>query len=356
MSEPGRKKQREFFINMLTAEEQQELSLIETRINEKTGSLFVERKNLKSEVTVMEAQAKNHVFTQDERDILAYGATINTTLAELKIKKEVADKVISSAGVNAEKLNNLRIRKQEREDQNKRWNTEMDENIAELELKLKNLKDDKDIANEKFRELCVADDKAIEELEPLVDEKAILEAHTALIGTDKEPGLTERIAKGERIQQTYTGIIERQKMYIQATTDLKTKKARIEQLDADIELDRTNKKKIVSESKNIPTRWGIDDEGVTFDGIPFVESDISTSKSACAIAELMILINQTPIMLMGDAEVLGYSALAELKALAIQHNKIMIFAEHDRQSKDVHLVCYDELDISDEAQPKQNLF
>ena len=46
----------------------------------------------------------------------------------------------------------------------------------------------------------------------------------------------------------------------------------------------------------------INSDYITINNIPFVESDISKSQATKAIAELMIRVNQSPIMLMGDAE------------------------------------------------------
>ena len=48
---------------------------------------------------------------------------------------------------------------------------------------------------------------------------------------------------------------------------------------------------------------------------------------------------------MGDAEKPGYKVLNELKQIADDNNKIMIFAEHNRQSTELKLVCYDEMEI-----------
>lgn len=50
-------------------------------------------------------------------------------------------------------------------------------------------------------------------------------------------------------------------------------------------------------------------------------------------------------MIMGDAESLGFEVLEELVEIAKEHNRIMVFAEHDRTMDDVELICYDELDI-----------
>ena len=69
----------------------------------------------------------------------------------------------------------------------------------------------------------------------------------------------------------------------------------------------------------------------------------------------MMKVNQCPIMLMGDAEVLGFDALAELNEEAEKNGKIMIFAEHVRTLEEIKLVCYDDLE-KPEVKPTKELF
>ena len=131
----------------------------------------------------------------------------------------------------------------------------------------------------------------------------------------------------------FLSIVERNNI---STTDLKNLQSKAEELTKRIEDLRQEKKDIISNSKNIPARWE-EDEYVTYDGLPFYETDISASKAVRAITKLMIHINKAPIMLMGDAEKLGYKVLNELKQIADDNNKIMIFAEHNRQSTELKL-------------------
>ena len=58
----------------------------------------------------------------------------------------------------------------------------------------------------------------------------------------------------------------------------------------------------------------------------------------------MMKINKSPIMLMGDAESLGFEILNELEQQAKEHGKIMIFAEHLRSADELKLVCYDDIE------------
>jgi hypothetical protein len=178
-----------------------------------------------------------------------------------------------------------------------------------------------------------------------------------MYGDNDTPSLTERINKGKKIVQRYNSLLSIVEHNNISTTDLKNLQSKAEELTKRIEDLRQEKKDIISNSKNIPARWGIEDEYVTYDGLPFYETDISASKSVRAIADLMIHINKAPIMLMGDAEKLGYKVLNELKQIADDNNKIMIFAEHNRQSTELKLVCYDEMEIPETpSNDTSNLF
>ena len=185
----------------------------------------------------------------------------------------------------------------------------------------------------------------------------ISEAKKEMYGDNDTPSVTERINKGKRIVQRYNSLLSIVEHNNISTTDLKNLQSKAEELTKRIEDLRQEKKDIISNSKNIPARWGIEDEYVTYDGLPFYETDISASKSVRAIADLMIHINKAPIMLMGDAEKLGYKVLNELKQIADDNNKIMIFAEHNRQSTELKLVCYDEMEIPETpSNDTSNLF
>ena len=96
-------------------------------------------------------------------------------------------------------------------------------------------------------------------------------------------------------------------------------------------------------SENIPYGISLDDEGISLDGVPLLESDMAKSRATRIVANIMMKVNQAPFMLMGDAEHLGYEALNELRLIAEENGKMMIFAEHVRDKDSLGLVCFDDI-------------
>ena len=163
-------------------------------------------------------------------------------------------------------------------------------------------------------------------------------------GTADNPGLIKRLANGQNKKDELLQIevLAKQKEEDENKYKLKFKEA--EEYDTKIEILRESKKSIIKNSENIPLGWSLTDDYLTINGVPFMETDLSKSQATKAIAELMMRINKCPIMLMGDAEALGYEILDELDAYAKEQGKIMVFAEHVRQAEELKLVCYDNLE------------
>ena len=156
--------------------------------------------------------------------------------------------------------------------------------------------------------------------------------------------LNNRIAIGEE-QKKKILLAEQVKIkYDKSEKELSEKEKRSEELTREIEDRRRRRKEIITTSKSIPEGYEVNDDGISIDGVPFVETDLSKSSATKAIAKLMVHVNEAPVMLMGDADALGFPVLNELNEYAKEHNKIMVFAEHVRTVDDLHVVCYDEID------------
>lgn len=364
-TEPGRKKQREQFISMLSEQDKEQLKDIEAKINGKDGTLFTKRTNAKAMVATLEEQGKKHVHTPEDQAILSGGNKIKPLLDSLKADKEKLEKVVNESAVNMEKLSNARKGKQSLMDDNEAFNVTIDEEIAELERKLEAKRKSKADTNKACSETITKYDKDITELEKQVDEKTITEAKVALSGDpegktkEEVHGVTMRLEKGQEIQTRYVALLAKNEEWVKSEKELQAKRKEVENLNTEIDELREKKKTIIKNSKDIPDRWGIEDDGVTYDGQPFTMEDISLSKATRAIAELMIHVNKAPVMIMGDAECLGYPILRELNEIAKEFDRIMIFAEHDRTIDDIELVCYDMMGIPDgpvDVKPSNNLF
>lgn len=360
-TEAGRKKQRETFISMLSEEERKELNDIDAKINGKTGAWFISRTTTNSEIAVLEGQIKAHIHNEEQRKLLATGNDIKKLRDELLVDRDKYKNIIEDSKVGIVQLESAQKELKTIEDNHTKSSDDLDTEIAELEKKLVEKKAAKILLDKTYNEDITIATKAVEEFSKVVDINIINNARLQLNGEPEKDdmgvmiaydkprikGIVERLVIGEKMVKDYEALVTQKAEWSKTEVELKEKRLKAELLTKDIEEARKRKKTIIKDSKNLPSRWDIEDEYITYDGIPFTESDISMSKAIRAIAELMININDAPIMLMGDAEVLGYPILAELKALAVEHDKIMVFAEHDRDVSDIELVCYEDMDIPD---------
>ena len=163
-------------------------------------------------------------------------------------------------------------------------------------------------------------------------------------GTEKNPGLNKRLEIGQQKKDEIIKIEVLNNQKVADKTEYDKKLKTFNNYDKEIKDLRDEKKSIIQNSPNIPDGWEINSDYITINNIPFVESDISKSQATKAIAELMMRVNQSPIMLMGDAESLGYEVLDQLDAAAKENGKIMIFAEHIREIEERRLICYDDME------------
>lgn len=357
LTEPGRKKQRDLFINLLSDKEVKRLREIEEMVDSKKGTLFIERTTVNSEIKAQEAIIARNKLSPEDEQILKDGPKAVTLLNEIEEKASNYQKAIDNYETKYQYYNERLNAYNAMQDKHDAYDKKLTDEIEELEIMLARKREEKislHNTNEVYKENEL---KKLDELFKEINSIDISEAKKEMYGDNDTPSLAERINKGKRIVQRYNSllsIVERNNI---STTDLKNLQSKAEELTKRIEDLRQEKKDIISNSKNIPARWGIEDEYVTYDGLPFYETDISASKSVRAIADLMIHINKAPIMLMGDAEKLGYKVLNELKQIADDNNKIMIFAEHNRQSTELKLVCYDEMEIPETpSNDTSNLF
>jgi hypothetical protein len=333
------------------------LQEIDEMVDSKKGTLFIERTTVNNEIKAQVAIIARNKLSPEDQQILKDGPKAVTLLEEIEEKASNYQKAIDNFETKYQYYNERLNAYNAMQDKHNAYDKKLTDEIEELEIMLARKREEKislHNTNEVYKENEL---KKLDELFKEINSVDISEAKKEMYGDNDTPSLTERINKGKKIVQRYNSLLSIVENNNISTTDLKNLQSKTEELTKRIEDLRQEKKDIISNSKNIPARWGIEDEYVTYDGLPFYETDISASKSVRAIADLMIHINKAPIMLMGDAEKLGYKVLNELKQIADDNNKIMIFAEHNRQSTELKLVCYDEMEIPETpSNDTSNLF
>lgn len=323
-SEVGRKKQRDIIMKLLNEKEQDEINQIEANINTRNGILYIERQNVNRDVESLNSVVNNSILSDEQKTLLKQAETINDEYNKLVVRKTEIELLIQ---VDPELIK--RIAELE--------NTIYTANnkISEVQLEIKRLEqvilDQEDIVKTAKEELI--------QRQPKTNGDVNVEELKQELNT-----VSERIAKGQEVINKLSLAQSLESNRKSKVEEVKAKQAIADGLTEKIEILRKRKQSIIKGCTAIPESISIDDEYITIDGIPFTEEDVSKSKATKAIARLMMLVNKAPIMLMGDAESLGYEVLNELKEEAEAMGKTMVFAEHVRYLDELTLVCFDELD------------
>jgi len=354
---PGRKKQREIFMNLLSEKERIDILEIEQKVDATNGEFVASRRALNTEIDFLKKKVDTSILTLEEKTLLKQKDEIISTVAELETTKETIEKLINGVSGTVERRKSITEQLTQLKDANTEYVTNHNKQIDDIDAQILALEKKRKENEEALSNVVsIYDEKKTNletELKTLNESGSIsveeIDAKTAELTT-----ITERIKKGKEykdailVLETKVGNVDFEKEQL----EIKTKQAN--DFDAKITTLREKKKDIIKNSQYIPLGWSLGDDCVTINGIPFMETDLSKSQATKAIAELMMRINKAPVMLMGDAEALGYEVLDELLATAKETGKIMIFAEHVRTANELQLVCYD--DLVHESQEKKALF
>jgi len=344
-SVPGRKKQRDIFMKLLTDKERVDIEDIDKKINTTNGEFIESRKNLNREVDFLKKRIDSVILSVEQKNLYADRVNIQKLFAELTEQQKQLESTLSSTEVFEAQIkakNDLRDKAEQTfneyvETSNKEIDG-IEAEISRLQRQLVNKKEEVETKRLSYKEEREKYDNDIKELSKKVDIDFITKTR------DDLNLLNKRIESGKTVIEEIVKVTSIMESLEKDKAEYETKAKEAKEFDNKIETLREKKKEIIFKSNNIPAGWSLDDDFVTIDGIPFLETDISKSKATKAIANLMMKINKSPIMLMGDAESLGFEILNELEQQAKEHGKIMIFAEHLRSADELKLVCYDDIE------------
>ena len=344
-SVPGRKKQRDIFMKLLTEKERVDIEDIDKKINITNGEFIESRKNLNREVDFLKKRIDSVILSVEQKSLYADRVNTQKLFTELTEQQKQLESTLSSTEVFEAQIkakNELRDKAEQTfneyvETSNKEIDG-IEAEISRLQKQLVNKKEEVETKRLSYKEEREKYDNDIKELSKKVDIDFITKTRDDLNIINK------RIESGKTVIEEIVKVTSIMESLDKDKAEYETKAKEAKEFDNKIETLREKKKEIIFKSNNIPAGWSLDDDSVTIDGIPFLETDISKSKATKAIANLMMKINQSPIMLMGDAESLGFEILNELEQQAKEHGKIMIFAEHIRFADELKLVCYDDIE------------
>lgn len=356
-TEKGRQQQREILMKLLSESERNEISNIDSLINTSTGTKYLQRQTINKEIDSLKTLIESRKLTALELETKNKKQQAENLITKLQNELDANNLIISNSST-------FEVRLEAAEDKLKNFDDVVNPNIESLEKDIKELEkqleekrtllqNNKDRISNERPDLVTAvenirkefDSEKLEAAKKLVngldeDEFSALESAP----TEVQLGLKRRLERGKSFIKSIDAIITKEDLLKKDENTIKEKEKSVEVLNEEIETLRKRRKDIVRNSDSIPHDYEIGDDHISIEGIPFFDTDISKSKATKAIARLMMKVNQAPILLMGDAEALGYEVLDQLQEEAAALGKIMIFAEHNRDVEEVRLVCYDDIE------------
>ena len=357
----GRAKQKEIIMQLLSESEKNKIIEIDSKINPTSGELFTKRQNINRDVDYYKKIVDAGTgFTEEQKNLINQKDFIEKTLKDLREIKEEADAFINKSSSAATILEMAQKNYDDEISNHDKYVVKYNEDVEDIDKQIKELMEKKDklksdyeAHNSEYKENIPILEQKLKEAKEGVDEKK-LEEYQLLYKEKELPNgkiqkpIGERIQAGEKLLKDIDALNLKKMNYETSKQTYEDKKKEADNLTEQIETLRKEKSQIIKNSENIPSGIEIGDDYITVDGVPFVETDLCKSDATKTIAQLMMIINKAPLMIMGDAEHLGYEVLDQLSEEAEKHGKIMVFAEQVRDAKEMTLVCYDELRSDDE--------
>lgn len=338
-SVPGRKKQREIFLKLLNDKEREEIEEIDLMVNTTNGELMESRKEVNRTVDFLKKRIDATIITPEQYKLYKSKDSIDKLFDDLTKEKKEHETLLDSTKVIETKIEAQKNAYQQLTDYHINRVNYLAKEIDDLKALLSKREAELDTQQKDYAKQQEEHNTLMADLTSKVDIENISKTRAEL------ETINERLAVGENKRKEILRLSSIIESLDKDKKEYEEKKVEAENYDEHIKKLRERKKEIIFSSQNIPAGWSLDDDSVTIDSVPFMETDLSKSKATKAIAKLMMKVNDAPIMLMGDAESLGYEVLNELEKEAKEHNKIMVFAEHLRDAQEIKLVCYDETEI-----------
>jgi len=293
LTEPGRRKQAEYFIKLMPTEIQERLLTLDAEINTAHGTLYIDRRDKANEIKYLKQNSPTPP-TKEQTDIVG---NINQWIIDVENMEAEYDKTIEAKNKAeleiqqyANKSNNLNFRKEEIEDQ-----------IAKLQGELMGVEDT-------LSSLVEPEPFTIDEQGLLGKKEEIRLSHEAIFTAQ------EARSSIERYNVSNSKLIKLEKAY--AVCD--------ELLDS----KRKLKAKMISENLNM-NHISIEDGQLLFKDesgeYPINEDRLSYSRIAMIVADLTIKLNPNyPIVCLGKAAEFDETSMEKLLKYAKATKSIIV--------------------------------
>ena len=353
----GRRKQKEYILELLPAESYLQYKDLET----KEGELFNQRTKANKDLDDAKLLLKNEELTSEEKEIQK-----NLKVAEEQLKKrevefesltkvdnkiqEVVNQMIQVEAKISRVNNDSLVYIQNIENLNKVSNS----NIVEYENRIKELQTkievEKTSIQSNFNSIQLREKTVTDLIEPDTKILSQLKINKEALELEKGKGVDpEKLNKLSVSVETGRAYVNRAKTLTEklvkfdgfkAKSDTLTEK--VDNLTKEITELRTGKEKVILEGKFPVDNLSFDEEGyLTISGLRFDEHQTCESDTILIVAQLLCKMNITPIQILGDASLLDYNKLDKLYEIAEANGKIMFVDEIDRTLDKLVIVGYE---------------
>jgi len=277
---------KNYLYKCLTQEQHKRVLEIDDKINKDSGVLYKERTRLYNSVRDWEGSKKKLKLTEEEEKILQNGD---------KAEKRSEDIQMELSGIEAEKQKKDNLKAEV-------------ETLHGVKNRVKNTGEDTE------GKVAEAIDTATERIE-VIDENID-------VSQERINELKEKKKKAKEYLDKYQEVKTKKSKYYDAVRQHKDKRDEYDDITNQIENLRKERMEIFKQS-NLPETISIDEEGFKLDGYDFAETQVSESKAALAIAELLASISENKLITLGDGGMFNSERLKKLCKIAEKHGKFV---------------------------------
>jgi uncharacterized coiled-coil DUF342 family protein len=313
---------KEYIYPILEEEKITQINALTAEVNEKTGKVFLERRDVNAQLKAETNILNSIAFTKEEEHILEVGASFNESISKLKEELELEKALLHKCDLVDEKANQLRSEAKTMADSLK----ENEERIEALEQELETLRN-------KNANLLQKIAQKKDEFDALQDT-----SHTRSVATKKIEEYKDTIAEGEAANETYRMLSAKKESLKDATKRVDSLNAKAIMLSEEIEGKRQQIKDILSGS-SLPSGLEIEEDNIRINGFDFDQTQVSESTAKLALAELLCKLYTARFITMGNLGAFGKERLSELFRIAQEHDKIVILEQVDDSTDDIRIIA-----------------
>lgn len=273
-----------YLYKCLTPDQQKRIQEIDDKISKSGGTLYDERTRIGNSLKEWKGSKETLKLSDEEEKIIQ-------NLDKAKERKESLQKELN--GIESEKNKKQQLQ------------AEID-NLEALKKRIANFDETKDITQDientksKLSDIISSIDVSQERIDELNDKLKKAEEYI------------------ENIQETKT----KKSKWEDAIKNCEQKEKEYKDVNKQIEDLREERMKIFQNS-SLPESISIDEDGFKLDGFDFAETQVSYSKAALAITELLASISDNKLIAMGDASEFNSERLKKLCEISEKHGKFV---------------------------------